>query len=304
MAREKLRIHSSNRIKLAMGDKIYQVIICFVVGLITLLCLFPFIYVVGMSFTSEGELIKRSYFVIIPWNPTLRGYTYVFNNPDFFNSVFISISRAILGCFAALAMTVPGGYILAKHEMPGRKYIMMFFIITMLIGGGLIPSYLLMKMLGLLDTFWVYIVPAFGGTFNMLIIKIFVENIPSDIIESADLDGATELQKLRFIAIPLLVPTLCALGLFAVVGHWNAWFDAMIYIRNSKLYPVQFVIRNMMVQVTIQETQHGSIMLMERITTETVKMASVVIAVLPVLVVYPFLQKYFIFGVYTGSVKG
>ena len=302
MAKEKLRVHRANRIKLTLGDKVYQIVICTVVGLITVMCLFPLLYVIGMSMTSEGELLQRNYFVIIPWHPTILAYTQILRTPDFFNSVYISFARAVLGCAASLVMTVPGGYIMAKHDLPCRKIIMMFFIITMLIGGGLIPDYLLRKDLGLLDTFWVYIIPSFGGTFNMLIIKIFVENIPSDIIESADLDGATELQKLRHIAIPLLVPTLCALGLFAVVGHWNEWFSAMVYVKDQKLFPVQFVIRNLMVKTTTPD--YSNQMPMQRVTNDNVKFASVVIAVIPVLVVYPFLQKYFIYGVYTGSVKG
>lgn len=155
----------------------------------------------------------------------------------------ISVARTILGVAAMRCSVIPGGYIMAKREMPGQRGIMIFFIITMLIGGGLIPGYLLMRDLKLLNTFWVYIVPAFGNTYNMLIVKLFVENIPKDIIESADLDGASEIQKMLKIAVPLLVPTLCALSLFAAVAHWNSWFDALLYVRDSALHPVQFTIR-------------------------------------------------------------
>ena len=175
------------------ADIIYQIIIYTLVTLITLSCLVPLLYVVGMSFTSEGEMIQKNYFVIIPEQPTTSAYRYVFNQDNFWNSMLISVARTLLGVMAMLIFVVPGGYIMAKHDMPGNKPIMMFFIITMLIQGGLIPGYMLMKDLGLLNTFWVYIVPAFGGVYNMLIVKIFVENIPGDIVESADLDGATEL---------------------------------------------------------------------------------------------------------------
>lgn len=297
-------LRNKNKIKLSSDEKKYQIVISIIVGIIVLSCLFPLIYVVGMSFTSEGEMIAKNYFVIIPDHPVFKAYTFIFAQKTFFNSVFISIARSLLGVIAALALTIPGGYILAKQELPGRKWIMLFFIITMILSGGLIPSYLLMSKLKLINNFWVYVVPAFGATFNMLIVKLFVEGIPNDIIESADIDGATELQKMIFIAVPLLVPTICALGLFAAVGQWNSWFDTMLYIRNPKLYPVQYVIRDLMISVTATDSTTGNLTLMERMTPEGIKMASVVLGIVPILCVYPFLQKYFIYGMYTGSVKG
>ncbi|NLO81825.1 MAG: carbohydrate ABC transporter permease [Clostridiales bacterium] len=293
-----------NKIKLSGDELLYQVFIHIMVIMVVIMCIFPFLYVVGTSLTSQGELIERNYFVIIPRRPTLRAYRLIANQPQFFNSLLVSIARTVLGVFAALALTVPGGYILGKRDLPGHKYIMIFFIITMILSGGLIPSYILMGKLRLINTFWVYIVPAFGGTFNMLIVKIFVEGIPNDIIESADLDGASELQKFINIAIPLLIPTICALGLFAAVAHWNSWFDAMLYVRDPNLFPIQYLIRNLLVTVTISDTTNKQIQMYERVTPESAKMAAVVIAVIPILCVYPFLQKYFIYGVFTGSVKG
>ena len=295
---------NKNKIRLTVGDRVYQAFIYVIVGFVTLICLFPLFYVIGMSLTSEGEMIKRNYFVIIPMHPTIRSYEFVLSTRGFFNSVWISLARTLLGVGAALLFTMPAGYILSKQDLPGRKSFMFFFIITMILSGGLIPSYLLMKQLNLINKFWVYIVPAFGGVFNMLIVKLFVENIPDEIMESTDLDGATEMQKMVHIAIPLLVPTLCALGLFAAVGHWNSWFDAMLYVRDSKLYPVQYVIRNLMVSAAMTDKTNNLINVFDRMTPEGMKMASVVIAVIPILCVYPFLQKYFIYGIYSGSVKG
>ncbi|HHU78916.1 MAG TPA: carbohydrate ABC transporter permease [Clostridiales bacterium] len=292
-----------NRIKLSKNDFIYQIIIHAIVGLVTLACLFPFIYVVGMSLTSQGEMVEKSYFVLFPERPTLRGYQMILRQPNFFNSLLVSVSRTILGTMASLVLVIPGGYILSKQDLPGRKALMMFFIITMILSGGLIPSYMLMKELRLLDTFWVYIIPAMGGTFNMLIIKLFVENMPDSIMESADLDGATEMQKMLYIAMPLLVPTIAALSLFAAVGQWNSWFDAMLYIQNAKLHPLSLVVRNLMFSATIQD-KSGNLTMYEKATTEGMKMATIVLAAIPILCVYPFLQKYFIYGVYTGSVKG
>lgn len=295
---------SPNRIRMTTGDHVYQVIIYTIVTLVTLACLLPLLYVIGMSFTSEGEMIQRNYFVIIPRQPILSAYKFVIGQRNFWGSMGISVARTVLGVAAMLVFVVPGGYIMAKWDMPGRKYVMMFFITTMLISGGMIPSYLLIRDLGLLNTFWVYVIPAFGNTYNMLIVKIFVENIPGDIVDSADLDGATELQKMLYIAIPLLVPTISALGLFAAVGHWNSWFDAMLYVRKTELQPVQLLIRNLMTTASMSQTQDLSLTIYQKVTPEAMKMACVVVAMLPIMMVYPFLQKYFIFGMYTGSIKG
>lgn len=295
---------ANNSLRLTREDKIYQTFIMICVGLVTLSCIFPFIYVVGMSFTSEWEMVKRNYFVIFPTRPIVRTYSYIVGQRYFWNSMGISVARTVLGVIAALAFSLPAGYIIAQRDLRGRKFFMIYFIITMLLNGGIIPAYLLMKALRLIDSFWVFIVPGFSGVFNMLIIKLFVENIPDEIMESAEMDGAKELQKLVRIAIPLLVPTIAALGLFAAVAHWNSWFDAMLYIRNQAIFPVQFLIRTIMMSTTQIESTAGNLTVFERITPEGVKMAGVVVAVLPILCVYPFIQKYFIYGAFTGSVKG
>ena len=302
---EALKIQRRNRIKLSAADRVYQTAIVFIVGLFTALCVFPLIYVIGMSLTTEYELIQRNWFVIFPWKPSFRAYELIFTRTQIiYNSILITISRALLGIPAGLILVVPGGYILAKQDLPGRKIFVMFLVVTMILGGGLIPNYILMQSLGLLNTFWIYIVPGMGATYSMLIIKLFVENMPGELMESAELDGASEMQKMLYIAVPLLVPTICALSLFSVVGHWNDWFTTMIYVTDQMLYPIQFVIRIIMVSTVMQDNVSGAITMFERSNPQSVKMASVVVAVFPVLCVYPFLQKYFIYGVYTGSVKG
>ena len=300
-----------NRIRMTHEDKVYQAVIYTVVTLVTLICFLPLLYVVGMSLTSYHELVEKNNFVLIPAHPTLESYRYILRQANLVTGFKISVFRTILGVMAMLVFVVPGGYILAKHELPGRRWVMLFFITTMLISGGTIPAYMLVKSLGLLDSFWVYIIPAFGSVYNMLIIKIFVEGMPPDIIESADLDGATELQKMFYIAIPLLVPTICALSLFTGVAHWNSWFDAMLYVRTPSRQPVQYMIHQLFIR-TVSSTNMDGAGNMQALVGElyrsgtdiTVKMACVVIAMVPIMCVYPFLQKYFIFGMYTGSVKG
>ena len=297
-----------SHIKLGKSEAFYQTIIHIIVGLVTIFCIFPLIYAIGMSFTTEAEMMKNNYFVIIPTNPTLLAYKSVLTRNNFFSGLGISGLRVLLGVPGALILTVPAGYILSNKNMPGRGGFMIYFIITMILSGGLIPSYLLMRDLQLLNTFWVYIIPTLGGAFNILIVKLFVEEIPRDIIESADIDGASEMTKMTSIAIPLLVPTLCALGLFAAVMHWNSWFDSMLFVRDPQLRTVQYVIRDLLIATSVTVTNNSAagsgMILMDKVATEGIKMASVVVALIPVLCVYPFLQKYFIYGMYTGSVKG
>lgn len=289
--------------RLSGEEKLYQIFITALITLVLIVCILPLLYVVGMSLTSEAEMMERNYFVIFPRKPVLTAYRYLFGQADFYRGMFITICRTVLGVGAALALTVPTGYILAKEDLPLRRAFMIFFIITMILSGGLIPSYLLMTKLQLVNKFWVYIVPAFANTYGILVIKLFVEGMPRELMESAELDGAGELQKLAYLALPLLRPTVCALGLFAAVGHWNDWFTAMVYVKDRSLYPVQYIIRNLLTQSGAGDMiKNGG--LYSQMTTQSMKMASVVIAVLPILCIYPFLQKYFVHGMYTGSVKG
>ena len=292
----------NNHIKLTREEKIYQVIINVIMVLVLICCIVPLLYVVGMSLSSEGEMIEKNYFILFPEKPIISAYKYVFTNSGFLNGIGISVARTVIGTAGSLILPITLGYSLAKKDFPFRKGILVYIIITMILGGGLIPTYLLLNKLHLLNTFWVYIIPSLGNAYGVLVVKLFVEGLPNDILESAELDGASEIQKMIHIAVPLLKPTLCSIGLFAAVSHWNDWFNALVFVRDQELYPVQLVIRNLFNQPN-QIDMLSNISAYAKMTPTSVKMASVVIAVLPILCVYPFLQKYFIYGMYTGAVK-
>ena len=292
----------NNHIKLTREEKIYQVIINVIMVLVLICCIVPLLYVVGMSLSSEGEMIEKNYFILFPEKPIISAYKYVFTNSGFLNGIGISVARTIIGTAGSLILPITLGYSLSKKDFPFRKGILVYIIITMILGGGLIPTYLLLNKLHLLNTFWVYIIPSLGNAYGVLVVKLFVEGLPNDILESAELDGASEIQKMIHIAVPLLKPTLCSIGLFAAVAHWNDWFNALVFVRDQELYPVQLVIRNLFNQPN-QIDMLSNISAYAKMTPTSVKMASVVIAVLPILCVYPFLQKYFIYGMYTGAVK-
>ncbi len=300
----KFKTPKENRIKMSKQEWTYQIIINIIMILVLVVCVVPLFYVLGMSLSSEGEMLERNYFIIIPRKPVLSAYRYIITGTNFLHGMLITIVRTLLGVAVALVFPVMLGYTLANYDFPFRKCLMIYLIITMILGGGLIPGYLLMNKLHLLNTFWVYIVPAFGNPYGVLVVKMFVEGLPQDVMDSADLDGASELQKLTYIAVPLLKPTLCALGLFAAVAHWNDWFSTMLYVRDANLYPAQYIIRNLLTQTAQTDISNNLVSTYVKMTPQSLKMASVVVAVLPILCVYPFLQKYFIYGMYTGSVKG
>lgn len=300
----KFRTPKENRIKMSRQEWTYQIVINVIMVLVLVICVVPLFYVLGMSLSSEGEMLERNYFIIIPRKPVLSAYKYIITGTNFLHGMLITLIRTLLGVVVALVFPLILGYTLANYDFPCRRALMIYLIITMILGGGLIPGYLLMSKLHLLNTFWVYIVPAFGNPYGVLVVKMFVEGLPQDVMDSAELDGASELQKLSYIALPLLKPTLCALGLFAAVAHWNDWFSTMLYVRDSNLYPAQYIIRNLLTQTAQTDISNNLVSTYVKITPQSLKMASVVVAVLPILCVYPFLQKYFIYGMYTGSVKG
>ena len=300
----KFRTPKENRIKMSRQEWTYQIVINVIMVLVLVICVVPLFYVLGLSLSSEGEMLERNYFIIIPRKPVLSAYKYIITGTNFLHGMLITLIRTLLGVVVALVFPLILGYTLANYDFPCRKALMIYLIITMILGGGLIPGYLLMSKLHLLNTFWVYIVPAFGNPYGVLVVKMFVEGLPQDVMDSAELDGASELQKLSYIALPLLKPTLCALGLFAAVAHWNDWFSTMLYVRDSNLYPAQYIIRNLLTQTAQTDISNNLVSTYVKMTPQSLKMASVVVAVLPILCVYPFLQKYFIYGMYTGSVKG
>ena len=285
------------------AETIYQIVICLIVGILCVICLFPLIYILGMSFTSEGEMIAKHYFVIIPEHPTTAAYEFIFRQQNFINSVMVSVLRSIVTTLLSVIFVLVAGYSISEPELPGRKYMMLFIIVTMMIGAPLIPVYLWFVNLKLLNTFWVMVFPCLGYTYGILVIKTFIEGVPRDIIDSADIDGAGDINKLIRIIFPLTLPSLAAIALFVAVGQWNSWFDALVFITsNKKIIPVSLVIRNLLTTTSQQTATQQSLLV--RMAPETMKMASVVLAILPIMCVYPFLQKYFVLGVFTGSVKG
>lgn len=250
-------------------------------------------------------MIERRYFVIIPEAPTLAAYERLVSSVLIWKALLISVLRSTLGPLLTLLFTMIGAYVLACKTLPGRSWLLFIVLATILFHGGLIPTYLVVQKLGLINSFWSMIIPLAVDSFGLLIIKIFIENLPDGLLDSAKIDGAGDVQLLYRIVVPLSAPALAAIGLFNVVNHWNSWFDALIYINEKSMYPLQMVLRNML---TIDNAANDQMNFMlkdsQRVSSESLKMATVVLGMIPIMCVYPFLQKHFIKGMYVGAIKG
>jgi putative aldouronate transport system permease protein len=291
------------RVKPRNSEFLYQLVILAIALAVSLSALFPLLYVLGVSISSADELIRNNYFVLWPSEPTFHAYYRIMSNPIVWTSLFISVARSVVGPVLTLIILTIGAYVLSVRSLPGRKAILMAIVFTMLFAAGLIPRYLVMQRLGLLNSFWVYIFPMLPDAFGLLVIKIFIENLPDSLLESADIDGARHVQKLAYLAVPLAKPALAAVGMFAVVNHWNAWFDALVFVTKTELHPLQMLLRNVLSTDAFHHAYLDTVTGGARTNLVAQRMATVVIGILPMLMLYPFLQKYFVHGVFLGSVK-
>jgi len=291
--------------KVNAGERAYQWSLRILLILLCILCLYPLLYVIALSLTSEKEWVATGGFLLWPRQPTLAAYESVITRtPVFLNSFLVSAERVVVGTIATLAFTLAMGYVLSRRRLPGRKGITMLVLLTILFPGGLIPTYLVVSDLGLLDSFWVYIIPVLVDSWGVLVFKQFFENSPLEIEEAALIDGAGELRLMVSIIIPMSTAVIAAWSLFIAVGQWNSWFDAMIYVRKQSLLPLQLVMVNLFRQNLGYDMNLGIMDPVNRTSIMSLRMAITVLGTLPILIVYPFLQRYFVSGVYLGSVKG
>lgn len=286
----------------SIGDIIGDVIIYLIVTLLAILMVIPFIYVIAASFAKESEIQTRPIF-FIPENPTLDAYKEVFSpsgmGPTVLRSLLISICVTVVGTLINLFFTLTMAYGLSRPNLIGKKPLLNMVLFTMVFGGGMIPLFLVVKGLGLYDTYAALILPGCISAYNMLIIRNFFIDLPNELEEAAAIDGCTEIGIFLRIALPLSMPIIATFGLFYAVGHWNNYFGALMYLNDSKKYPFQLVLRNLVMQ-----TQDTSTSMDELPPEDTLKMAVIVVGTVPILCVYPFLQKYFAAGVMVGAVKG
>ncbi len=287
------------------GSIIFDTLNYLIVGLISITTVLPIIYIIFNSFATEYELTTRSMF-IIPHTWSLDAYTYIFASSkllrSFGNSIFITVCGTLINLFCTITLAYP----LSKKFIRGRNFWLNMVIFSMFFSGGMIPGYIVVaSWLNMRGTYWAILLPGAISAYNMMIVKNFFQGIPQELEESAHLDGCTDLGTLVRIVLPLSLPVLATFGLFYAVGHWNSYFSAMIYLTDDSMYPLQLILRNIIVTA---EAAAGDMSLMDPNFVEppkqSIKMAVIVVATVPIMCVYPFLQKYFVKGVMVGALKG
>ncbi|GLC79719.1 carbohydrate ABC transporter permease [Lacrimispora brassicae] len=262
--------------------------------------LLPFMQVITISM-SPASVVNATGFHLFPTKFNFSGYKQISTDPNFWNSYLITILRTAAGTAAGVLVTVLTAYPLAKPNLPYRKQLMMFVVFTMYFSGGMIPKYLLIKGLHLTNNFLVYILPCLITGFALIITRNFFMGIPAELEESAKLDGATNVQVLFKVFLPLSTPVMATISLWYCVQHWNAWMDNMLYVSKKGLYVLQYVLQTILANGQTADMEAAADVLVH---TETMKMAALVLSLIPIMCTYPFLQKYFVKGMMVGSVKG
>ncbi|WP_172198625.1 carbohydrate ABC transporter permease [Saccharibacillus qingshengii] len=286
------------------SDRIY---VTFAYTVLILLCvsiIVPMMQVLTVS-VSPVEVINSYGFHLFPTKFDFSGYQEVFRKSIIWTAYGNTIIRTVLGTALTVILTFMGAYPLSKKSLPHRPFWTALIVFTMFFSGGLIPSYMLIKNLGLMNSVWALVLPGVVSVFLLLIVRNFIAALPESLEESAKIDGAGELYILWKIIMPLSMPILATVSLYSAVGHWNAWFDSMLYIQDEHKQVLQLILRRIVIDGTLDPSAGGSTDLIDRpVNGESMKMATLVVSILPIVCVYPFLQKYFVKGTMLGSVKG
>lgn len=296
---------TEKHIKLSGSDKTFDIIINCIGVIIIFIVACPLIFVVAASF-SDPDLVIKGKVLFFPKGITFEPYKMVFENERIWRSYANTIFYTIAGTIINIAFTVLAAYPLSRKDLPGRRFFMLVFIFTMYFNGGLIPTYLLVRDLNLYNTIWAILIPTAISTYNLIVAKTFFEStIPSEIYESAMIDGSSNIRTLFKIVLPLSKSILAVLVLYYGVAHWNSYFSALIYLRDESLFPLQIILRDILLLGQTEQIGSNSVGMGDKIKmAEAIKYSVIVLASAPILMVYPFVQKHFVKGVMIGAVKG
>lgn len=283
----------------------FDIFLYVLMGVLALITAFPFYYMIIVSF-SNYEVLHSQVLYIIPKVLDLSAYKIVFGNKLFWNSVGVTLFITIVGTVLGVICSIAGAYPLSKKNVPGSKFFFNMMLVTMFFSGGMIPSYLVVQQLGLGNSVWSMILPCLISPFNVILIKNYIEELPASIEESAKIDGANDMKILFQIVLPMSKPIIATIALFIAVGKWNEYYLGMLHIIDNTKYPLQLLLRGVLMDTTNTMTGAGAAIASQekQIYTLSLQMAIVTIATLPILLVYPFVQKYFTKGIMLGGVKG
>lgn len=281
------------------NDTVFEVFVFLLVLLVGLVCLVPVMYVVSVSLTPIEEKLRSGGFLLIPRKITFSAYRQVLGGKEFLPALWVTVKVTVIGTFLQLVATLLFAYPLSRTNLPGRKLITNLVVFTMLFSAGMIPLYLVVKGTHLLNTLWSMIIPSLINVYNLIIMKAFFEGLPGELFESARIDGAGEMTVLLKVALPLSMPIIMTIGLYYGVEQWNTYMRAVLYVSKDSLQPLQVVLRRLLAMAASTDILEEEI-----IPTETLQMANVVLSTLPLVCIYPFIQKYFVRGTLAGAVKG
>ncbi|MEK3706329.1 carbohydrate ABC transporter permease [Paenibacillus sp. FSL R7-0198] len=289
-----------------LGDSIFSITNGIFMLLVMVVTLYPFLNTIAVSFNNGLDTIRGGIY-LWPREWTLQNYVSVFQNPNLTQAAFISVARTVVGTVVQLFCTAMLAYVLSRKEYMFNKLVTTLFVMTMYFSGGLIPGYMLIKQVGLLNSFWVYIIPGLIGVFNMIVIRTYIQGLSEGLIESAKMDGAGDFRIFMRIVLPLSKPVLATVALFIAVGQWNSWFDSMLYTAgNRNLTTLQYELMKLLSSAT---SQGGTVNVdsfknvTNMVTPVSIRAAITVVTAMPIVLLYPFLQKYFVTGLTIGGVK-
>ena len=300
------RAASGTRIRASRSDRIFHAVVLACLTLFFLTILYPLVFVVSASF-SEGRVVSAGKVVLLPVSPSLEGYAAVLRNRNIGRSYANTVYYTAFGTLINVFMALIAAYPMARGDLPGRNGLMLLFTFTMYFGGGMIPAYILVRDLGLVDKVWALVLPGALSVYNMILARTFIQSsIPSELLEAATIDGCNDTGYFFKMVLPLSKAILAVLALYSLVAHWNTYFSAMLYLNDSRKMPLQIVLKQILVANSLSaemlidpETQVARAEL-----ADVLKYALIVVSTVPILCVYPFLQKYFVQGVMVGSLKG
>ena len=291
-------------IKDTMGDKVFHIITYIILGLLALIILYP-VYFIVIASISDPDAVLAGKVVFYPVDINFDGYEKILERTDVWQGYFNTIVYTVVTVVLSLLVTIPAGWALSRNNLPGKKFWMIYFIIPMFFGGGLIPFYNVMSKLGLINSPWAVILPAILSVWNLFMTKtFFASSIPNGLIEAATIDGAGHFQTFGMIVLPLAKAVMAVMALYYAVGQWNSYFNAMIFLQDETMYPLQLVLKEILIASESTVGGSGETILEQYRTATQLKYVSVIVSSLPVLMLYPFVQKYFAQGVMIGSLKG
>lgn len=285
------------------SDIVIDVVKVLFLAFAVIICLYPFWNIFIISINDATDAMRGGLY-FLPRKLSFASYADILGRSTFRHSIIVTVARTLIGTPTAVLVTTALAYVLSRKELMGRKGITLLFITTMYFGGGMVPYYMVLKSLGLLNNFLVFIIPSLLSVYNMILVRNYIDGIPEAIFESAHIDGANDLVIFFKMVLPLSKPIIMTIALFVAIGHWNSWFDAYLYTNSQNLKTMQSILVEILNQYQTTEAGNSAATRMQQaLTPDSIRMAATMVTTIPIIMIYPFIQKYFVKGIMLGSVK-